>query len=177
MSGPSPRSKKVPPPSLEKARCYWCGHEGRKDNLRKHHDQKHPGKEYKWKQILVEDQSSLLKHFPGKARSAVPEHEQQAAPTHAGAGHLDADTEGAGGDGVEPFIEPTDTPRKRFCSGELKVNEPSKPNQSKDFTNDFASCVEKMPIIPRAILELNSIQHLQQSSTILGSLAFCVTSM
>ena len=131
MSGPSPRSKKVQPPSLEKARCFWCGHEGRKDNLRKHHDQKHPGKEYKWKQILVEGQSSLLTHFPGKARSVVTEHEQQAAPTHVG-------NEGDGGDGgVEPIIEPTDTPRKRLCLGELKVDEPIRSNQSKDITNDL----------------------------------------
>ena len=63
----------------------------------------------------MEGQSSLLTHFPGKARSVVTEHEQQAAPTHAG-------NEGDGGDGgVEPIIEPTDTPRKRFCSGELNA--------------------------------------------------------
>ena len=55
-----------PPPSQEKVRCFWCEHCGRKDNIKKHCDLKHPGKEYKWRHILAPGQSSLAKHFPGK---------------------------------------------------------------------------------------------------------------
>ena len=76
MSGPSPKQKKFAPPSLERAKCVWCGHEGRKDNLRKHHDQKHPGKEFKWKQILLDGQSSLYSHFPGKAERVEPSNKE-----------------------------------------------------------------------------------------------------
>ena len=130
MSGPTHKIRKAPPPSQEKVKCFWCNHEGRKDNLKKHHDLKHPGKELKWKHILPDGQSSLFKLFPGRANSIVPETQPPSAEECHPSSHL-SDLGVFGGTSADVAEESydaetlnnddtTETPRKRFCSGDFK---------------------------------------------------------
>ena len=95
-----------PPPSQEKVRCFWCEQTGRKDNMKKHHDLKHPHREFKWRQIIAPGQSSLRNHFSGQAEKVTHISETDNESPN----NVSENT-------IEDKNESIESPRKRFCSG------------------------------------------------------------